>query len=151
MKNKILNIILATFLLITPLVLTGCKTTQPKQAQIEHQVQTLAQTAGAIILIENPNLRPGFSNAVDTLRLLELSTNNITITEVLAVIQRLNIKELRNEKAVLYINAGLLLLTSYSDVPTSVPLETSQNIRGIARSLRIGIQTALDAIPAKDD
>lgn len=141
MKNLFLKLILSISLIATPLLVTGCKTTQPSQAKIENQVQILAQTAGTIILIEKPELRAGFSNAVESLNIIANGTNEVTILEVLAVVQRLDIKELRSEKAILYVSTGLLLLTTY-DVPTSIPLEESNNVRGIARSLAKGLTTA---------
>lgn len=142
MNKTITSILLCLTLAVSSLTLTGCKTTPPNQARVEQQIQILAQTAGTIILIEKPELRSGFSNAVETLNIIANGTNEVSMIEVLAVVQRLDIKELRSEKAILYIGTGLLLLTQY-DVPTSIPLEQSNNVRGIARSLSKGLSSAL--------
>jgi hypothetical protein len=146
--KKLLTSILLSVVLVSGLFTTGCVTapTVDKQKRIETEVQAITQVAMSVVLTENPKIRNGVIKAVDDLKVLENGTNNITINDVLLIVQRLDIKELKSSRGVLYISSGLLLLTSFN-VPTALPLEQSNSIRGIAGALERGLTIALNSVP----
>lgn len=125
--------------------LTGCVTTPTQQKRVETGLKVAAQIGGAIILTENPELRPGFLRAIEDLKVIESGTNTVSVHDVLAIIQRADIKELKSPQAALYVNSAILLLNEFG-VPTEVPLEQSAQAKAYARALREGLEVAIEVV-----
>lgn len=141
---NLLSIVAATSILV------GCTTvpTETQQARIESGVKVAAQVGTQIVLMEKPELKSGFVKASADLKVLAVSTNAIGIQDVLAVVQRLDVKELKSPRAALYITSGVLLINELG-VPQTIPLEQSQSIRGVAKALSDGIDFALATLPVE--
>ena len=147
MKKFISIILMATALGLTSLN-TGCVTTQnqTQQQKIESGLLLASQLGGTLVLVKHPELRPGFVLAIEDLRMIENSTNNVGVSHILVILQRLNVEQLESPEAVIYITSGILLLNQMN-VQTELPLEQSNNAKGMARAIRTGLEVAVSTVP----
>jgi len=134
MKNH-----LALFLAIALLALPGCSTTQPGQIITPTRVKAVAYLGSALALQQHPEYRPGFTIAVEQLKVIE-SQEQIDFATVLAIVHRLPVKELKGQNAVLYITAATLLL---DDLGGSLDLAKVEKIKPYVTGLRQGIELGL--------
>lgn len=121
-------------LLLLPI---GCATTDNSQS-LESLTHVAAYVGTAEALREHPDWRDEFEQASAELALLEQGP--IDIIALVEIVQRLPVKELRSDRAVLYISAATILL---SDHLNSIPIERLENIRPIISALRRGIDRGL--------
>lgn len=121
--------------------LAGCLSPQG-QADLERRLERVTTLGVDAILIEHPQWTNEFRLAATDLRIIEATTNNVGIEQVIAIVRRLPVKELRTPQARLYINAGIFILEE-AGVPLEVNPESSARIKGVAGALRRGIETAL--------
>lgn len=145
MRKIITTLLLVSVLAVSPLYITGCVgPNQPRpttQQRIETGLKIAGQIGTGIALTEHPEWRNGFEKAVQDLKIIE-SGDVVTIQHLLAIIQRLPVKELKSPNAILYIQSGILLLNEFG-VPNELPLEQSANVKSAAKSLREGIEFGL--------
>lgn len=103
-------------------------------------VETAAFEGTAVALTEHPEWRDGFNAALKELKFLEAS-EHIDFTTVLAIIQRLPVKELKSQEARLAISGGTLLLSQVRGSTTA--LDKLENLRPIVTALRAGVELGL--------
>ena len=147
MKTKSLFVLtaLAACLAVAIIATSGCATTmsQTTQQRVVIGVKLAASIGGAEILVEHPDWRVHFQRAADDLKIIEAG-DTVSISQVIAIVQRLPVKELHSPRAVLYANTGVLLLNEVG-VATELPLEQSKDVKAVAAALREGIENALEA------
>ena len=137
-----------TFLLVlalglTPLTFTGCATVKPGTTQTAarlHGVIKLAAYVGTTeSLRQHPEWRSGFELALVELKRIE-TVEKIDFTTILAIVNRLPVKELRSERATMFITSGTILLHEQLQ---SIDLEKAEDLRGTVKALREGIELGL--------
>jgi len=149
MKNQALHLLTGLCLVALALQLfTGCASVQPlsatTQARITTGLKLAASIGGTEILMEHPDWRQQFIEASQDLSYIENASGQVGIAQVIAIVQRLPIKELHSPRAVLYAQTGVLLLNEVG-VETELPLEASRDVKAVAGALRVGIDMALAA------
>lgn len=122
---------------LSSLLLTGCIAPQNARS-VASTVKVAAYVGSYEALRQHPEWTPGFRAAHDELVRLE-SLERIDFVTVLSIIHRLPIKELKSDRAVLYITAATLLLEGYTG---SVDL-SKEEARMVVRALREGMALAL--------
>lgn len=120
-------------IVITALSLTACNTVRG--------VKTAAYLGTALAIEEHPNWKPQFQKAYDDLGIIE-AADTVGLPEVLAILHRLPIKELKSPKAVIIITATALLIEETGS-PELSPVTTAK-LRPVVKDLRAGIKLALD-------
>jgi hypothetical protein len=153
---KALLLSLATSaLLVTALAVScvGCKTvtdpatgethSAPDTAKIASLVKVAAYVGTSEGLRVHPEWREGFTAAADSLMLLE-TADTLDLADIMAIVDKLPVKQLKSEKAVLLITSGTILLQELGgDI---LPLDASQ-LQPLAKALREGVQLGLGQTP----
>jgi hypothetical protein len=115
-------------------------------SRIAPAVKVAAFSGTSIALQEHPEWIKGFNEALGDLKLIEASPK-IDFTTVLAVVQRLPVKELKSPEAKLAITGGTMLLAEYSpEINQITALDKVQEIRPIVTALREGVEQGLATI-----
>lgn len=136
--------ILASACLALALTFAGCATTSPDQiARIASGSKTAAYIGTAEYLLVKPESRPAFLTARDELVVLE-NAAVLDVATLLAIVNRLPVKELKSPQAVIIITGASLIL---SDVAGSIPLDQVNNLRPVVTAIRQGIELGL-GLPA---
>ena len=136
MKTKSILIIGA----ILGLLFTGCGTLTPTQQQRAVTATKIAAYVGTHEAVrQHPEWRDGFQQAVNDLGVMEASSK-IDATMILAIMQRLPVKELKSPQATLAITAATILLSDYAG---SVPLDQVQQLKPVVTAMREGIELGL--------
>jgi len=117
--------------------LLGCKTTNSQQSTIK----LAAYVGTSEALLQHPEWKPKFEIAASDLYTLESSTN-IDAASILAIASRLPVKELKSDRARIYVTAATLLISDYAG---TVPLEQIAELKPVATAIREGIELALQA------
>jgi hypothetical protein len=145
-KSLIAATIMAALLTIALIVTNGCATTmsQTTQQRVVIGVKLAASIGGSEILMEHPDWRQQFIEASQDLSYIENADGQVGISQVIAIVKRLPVKELHSPRAILYANTGVLLLNEVG-VATELPLEQSKDVKAVAAALREGIEIALEA------
>lgn len=117
--------------------LVGCTTT-PTARQLGI-IKQVAYNGTYFALQEKPLWRPGFVLAKQEFRAFSASTNDVGMTEIVAIINRLPVKELSSDKARLFVNNGVLLLEQVTG-GSAIPAEKLATPRQIAGALADGIE-----------
>lgn len=125
---------------ILGLTLLGCKSASQQQS-LEDSIEIVAQTAVGELLIEKPAWKPKFQEAATDLKILE-ATPNVTMANVIAIVQRLPVQELKSPRGRLYVSGGLLLLQK-TGAALKLDEDNSDKVQGVARALRTGIENAI--------
>jgi hypothetical protein len=94
-----------------------------------------------LLLDEHPNWKLYFQQAYDDLGVLEKATT-IGLPEVLAIINRLPVKELQSKTAKISILSATLLIEEVGS--PAIDAQHVDKLRPIVRDLRKGIKLALD-------
>lgn len=121
------------------LLLVGCATTPTQKQRIETAAKIAAFVGTREFLLEHPESRTGFETARDELLFLETQETLDWVT-LLAVVQRLPVKELKSPQAQLIISAGIILLSDYGG---SLPTDKISELKPLAKSIREGIELGL--------
>jgi hypothetical protein len=137
--KKPLRLIMATALAAT-ITLTGCKTTEQTR-QLAVATKMAAYVGTSEYLRVHPEARPKFEAAERELFSLE-SAETLDAITLLAIAQRLPVKELKSERAAIYITAATILLSEYGE---SVPIEQLKSLQPVAKAMREGISLGLGA------
>jgi hypothetical protein len=141
MKTKLTICLLTSVLCLLPLF-TGCKTTEQTR-QLATATKMAAYVGTAEYLRTHPEAKPKFEAAERELFALE-SAETIDAITLLAIAQRLPVKELKSERAAIYVTAATILLSEYGQ---SVPIEQLQNLKPVAKAMREGIALGLGSAP----
>lgn len=123
---------------------TGCATTPTGERDIAPTIKTAAYMGTAYALLERPHWRKGFEEAVIDLNLAEQG-KTIDLVTVLAIVQRLPVKELQNSKAVILFTGAIILLNDYG---VSLPPDQVDKLRPVVKAMREGIELGLGPKPA---
>lgn len=105
-------------------------------------VRTAAYVGTSWALQEKPEWRPHFEKAHADLLILE-QAEVIGLPELLEIIQRLPVKELKSDEARIIIVGTVLLIEELGANP-EVNQVTADNIRKVVKDLRSGMKRALD-------
>ncbi len=136
MKSKFALALLALSLALLP----GCSSMQPStQKRVETATKLAAYIGTTEYLRVHPEQRPGFELAVEALSQIETAPT-VDLTALLAVVNRLPVKELKSDRSQMFITSAAILLTDYGE---ALPLERLNELRPVAVSIREGIQLAL--------
>lgn len=135
------------FAILVMIGLTGClNPNQPKQTQsLATAVKMAAYIGTSEYLLSHPDARPKFEAAERELFAMESAPGFDAIT-LLAIAQRLPVKELKSERAAIYVTAATILLTDYG---ASIPVDQIDNLKPIAQAMREGIALGLGSTEAK--
>jgi hypothetical protein len=134
MKTKF-AILAALCLCVSVAIFTGCKTTNSQQSTIK----LAAYVGTSEALLQHPEWKPKFEIAASDLYTLESSTN-IDAASILAIASRLPVKELKSDRARIYVTAATLLISDYAG---TVPLEQIAELKPVATAIREGVELAL--------
>ncbi len=137
MKTK--SILLASVLALSALTFTGCQTTAPVAQRIQTAAKLAAYVGTKEYLRVHPEQRAGFVLARDLLVQIETSPT-VDLPTLLAVVNKLPVKELKTERAQLIVSSATLLLSDYAG---QLPLEKLNELKPVAASIREGIELAL--------
>lgn len=131
---KYLNSLLATILIcIIPIGFTGCA--NPKGVKVAAYLGT------SLALTEHPEWKPGFQLAYDELGVLE-NADTIGIAEVLTILNKLPVKELKSPQAIIVITATTILIQELG-ANDLTEVQTAK-LKPVVRDIRAGIKLALD-------
>lgn len=122
----------------------GCQTGPTGERDISTTIKAAAYLGTAYALAERPEWRKDFEEAVIDLKLVE-SGATIDLVTVLAIVNRLPIKELKNSKATILITGAIILLGDYG---ASLPPDQMEKIRPVVKAMREGIELGLGPAPA---
>jgi hypothetical protein len=126
--------------IIAAAVMLGCATT-PTARQLGI-IKICAYNGTYLAIIEKPEWKPAFVVAEKELRTLSASTNALDMAEVVAVVNRLPVKELKSPQARLFITNGALLLQELGG--GEIPAERVASTRQVAAALADGIKLATE-------
>lgn len=136
MKKIFASLLLCALALNFP----GCATAPQTTARIASAGKVAAYVGTAEFLRAHPEARIGFEAARDSLRVLETS-GHVDLAMLLAIVNRLPVKELRSERALIIVTAATILITDFGG---ALPLEQLDNLKPVARAIREGIELGLN-------
>lgn len=105
-------------------------------------VKTAAYVGSALALNEHPEWKDAFLKAHNDLAILE-EAETIGLPEIMAILNRLPVKELQSKEARIAIVGTTLLIEEIGS--PAINVETVNKLRPIVKQLREGIKLALDA------
>lgn len=129
--------ILSTLLLAAA---CGCATPPHGDRDIAPIVKTAAYVGTHYALVKHPEWKQDFELAANELRGLE-NSETIDFVTILAIINRLPIKELKSDNAAIVVTSATILLSEYGG--RIVPVEQVAKAKPIAAAIRQGIELAL--------
>jgi hypothetical protein len=135
MKNKFALSLLASALCLLAI---GCQTTSETQ-QLATATKMAAYIGTSEYLLAHPEARPKFEAAERELFALE-SAETIDAITILAIAQRLPVKELKSERAAIYVTAATVLLSDYG---ATIPVDQINELKPIVRAMREGVALGL--------
>lgn len=135
----------SALLLAGLLFLSGCATPNgtdaPTAARITPAVKLAAYVGTAEYLRAHPESRDQFATAATELTTLT-DADQVDLATLLAIAHRLPVKELKSDRAAIYVTAATILLTDYG---ATIPADQLNQLQPIARAMRDGIELALPA------
>lgn len=134
------NLLAVPVLFALLLIPTGCATTPENVTRVASASKIAAYVGTAAALQQKPAWRPGFVTAVAELKALEAS-ETIDFVTLLAIVNRLPIKELKSPEAVLIISGATLVLQEYGG--QLVDIGQIEKIRPIVTAIRQGVELGL--------
>jgi hypothetical protein len=158
MKTKIYSFLAMGVCLLATLALSACMsgtrvtqnpdgtfTTNVVNVLDTNRVDRVANQAAlegtTDLLASHPEWTSQFQQAADDLNLLAASPS-INLDDILAIAQRLPVKELKSQTAKLSFE-GATLLISLLDVP-QLPADANADLQGLAKSIANGINTGIE-------
>lgn len=146
--KRFLTVLLSVSLLTAPVVvlplLSGCASlndglSSSNAQRIQTSVKLAAYLGTSAYLTKNPQTRPAFVIARD--ELVALSTaDNIDAVTLLAIVNRLPIKELNGDQSKIIITAATIIL---SDFAGQLQLDQLKQLQPIAAAMAEGITLGL--------
>lgn len=116
------------------LFVAGCKTTSQNQ-QLASAVKMAAYIGTSEYLLAHPEAKPKFEQAEQELFALS-GAQQLDAVTLLAIAQRLPVKQLKSERAAIYVTAATVLLSDYG---ATIPAEQIKELQPIARAMGEGI------------
>lgn len=121
---------------------TGCSTLSNNDlTRITSATKIAAYVGTSTALRQNPNWRASFIAASADLKVLE-TAETLDLAQILAIVQRLPVKELKGETAMIVITSATILITEFN--VSTIPLERVEQLRPIVTALRQGIDLGLE-------
>lgn len=118
----------------------GCSTVQPEtRARIESAAKLTAYIGSSEYLRAHPETRPAFVLARDELTRLS-TAEQLDFPTLLAVVDRLPVKELKSERTQLIVTSATLLLSDYAG---ALPVERLKELQPLAAALAAGLDLGL--------
>lgn len=136
-KDRMNNYIKFASMIMALACFLGCQTTTEPRS-LENKAKAVAWGATTKLLQKHPEWRPHFEQAKQDLVLLQAS-ETIGIVEVLAVVNRLPVKELREGDMAL-IAAGTMMF--FEDELGSIALDNPEQLRAVIRGMVRGLELA---------
>lgn len=124
---------------ILVLSLTGCATAPTAPQRVASAAKIAAYVGTSELLLAHPEMRLKFEIARDTLRVIEES-DTVDLATLLAVVNRLPVKELKSERAMIVVTSATILIADYGG---ALPVEQLGNLKPVARAIREGIELGL--------
>jgi len=149
MINQLPRFLAQLLLLGALLFAPGCATTTTEvptpPKELAAGIELAVYTGSWVYLRENPDARVIFVSVAEMLEAL-VSDPTLSATKFAEAMQRLPIRELKDEEAVLIVNTVMILWTSYKD---SIPIvsESAEYIRPLVIRARNGLGLALGLPP----
>lgn len=154
-KEKVPPTIIGLFLVLALVLgLTACTTptgasgTAPSAPAVDNKavlasVKLAAFVGTAEALRQQPEWRPAFLTASDALLLLS-QKDAIGLSDIYGILAQLPIKELKSDRAILYINAASIVLEEYDTgtIDISRVDKLRPVIKAINEGLELGLKTA---------
>lgn len=126
--------------LVAVLFLTGCASTTPQTSARVAKVAKLAAYIGtAEYLKAYPVSRPAFEVAHVELSNMAASPG-IDMAQLLAVVQRLPVKNIQNDRVSMYITSSAIILSEFGD---KLPLDRLAELQPVAQAIADGIGLGL--------
>lgn len=136
---KIKSIIAICSLLSALCFFSGCAT-RPTPQSIQNKSKGIAYLVTAESLIQHPDWKEHFKIASAEFQVLGTSTN-VTLPMITEIVTQLPIKELKGERAAIYITVGTLFL---QDDLGEVALTQPEELRRAALGIHEGIDLAVN-------
>jgi hypothetical protein len=131
-------------LILALLAFTGCVSSGEPRPTNEARVASVVKVAAFVgtteYLRDHPERRDKFELARDELRLLAADPA-LDMAKILAIAQRLPVKEMRDERVVLYVGAATLVLEEFGQ--GAWDLDRVQYLRPVALAMADGIDLAI--------
>jgi len=134
----------ATAICAAIILLTGCMTV-PDGTKPNNKIKGVAYIGTATVLKKHPEYRAGFLQAAADLTTIE-QADPIDFTTVLEIVNRLPVKELQGDDAMIYITGVTILLEDFTNV--QLDLSKTPQLRSAVIGLRQGIELGLGGKPA---
>ncbi len=134
-KQSILTSLVLGFI---ALYATGCASITPQKVANVARAGAYAGTAAS--LAEHPEWRPGFVLAQQELSGLSISTN-LDIAQIMAIVNRLPVKELHSQTAQIIITSTTLVISGLELPP--IPADKVKDLNLIAQAIAEGIKLGL--------
>lgn len=125
-------------LLLALALFTGCSTTTDNQ-RLASAVKMAAYIGTSEYLLAHPESRPKFEAAERELFAMA-GGESLDAVSLLAIAQRLPVKELKSERAAIYVTAAAVLISDYG---ATIPADQLGELKPIATAMGQGIQLAL--------
>lgn len=119
----------------------GCSTLNQTDSQRVASAAKVAAYVGTSTALRNhPEWLPNFINARNDLKVLE-TADSLDIAQILAIINRLPVKELKSDTAAIVITSATILISEYG--VSEIPLEKLKQLQPIVTAIRQGIDLEL--------
>lgn len=136
---KAIKLILSIACIATLLV--GCSTPSGvnEAKRLETSAKVAAYVGSAEYLKIHPDKKDAFVSASRSLLAVEQS-ETVDVATLLAIVNKLPLKELKSEHAVIAITAATIMLTDYAG---SLQLDQLNSLKPVVKAIREGIDLAL--------
>jgi len=134
-----IRILISTLCIVSALI--GCAT-RPTPQSIQSKSKGIAYLVTAESLIQHPDWKEHFKIASAEFQVLGTSTN-VTLPMITSIVTQLPIKELKGERAAIYITVGTLFLQDdLGEVALTQPEELRRAALGIHEGIDLGLGLA---------
>lgn len=119
---------------------TGCATSPQTSQRIQSAAKIAAYVGGAEYLRAHPETRPAFTLARDELLTLS-AAETLDFATLLAVVNRLPVKNLSNERTQMIVTVATITLSEYGE---ALPVDRLKELQPLAGALAAGLTLALE-------
>jgi hypothetical protein len=118
----------------------GCSTMQPDQlARVKTLCKVAAYVGTSEYLRGHPDAKPKFAEAVTALKILEAS-ETVDLATLLAIVNKLPVKDLGDERGRMVVTAATLILSDYAG---SLDAADLKNLLPVVTAIRQGVELGL--------
>lgn len=134
-----------TIALLALTLAVGCQTTPDGSQRIATTVKTAAYVGTSLYLSDHPEARVEFERANYELEQIE-RMEVIDFATILAIVNRLPVKELKSDDARIIITGATIILADFAG---QLRLDQMEQLRPIVKALREGIALGLGDRPSE--